>query len=101
MSGFMNTSLAPSPAPADPRKHVNYVLGMVLGVDDFNQEHAYLSGRDRLAARELAELRCAAWDAREHRSRRDARSRGAGLRGRRDQSRRTAGARAARAVPPT
>jgi hypothetical protein len=54
MSGFMNTSLAPSPAPADPRKHVNYVLGMVLGVDDFNQEHAYLSGRDRLAARELA-----------------------------------------------
>jgi hypothetical protein len=54
MSGFMNTSLAPSPAPADPRKHVNYVLGMVLGVDDFNQEYAYLSGRDQLAARELA-----------------------------------------------
>jgi len=31
---------------ADPSKHVNYTFGMLLGVDDFKQEFAYLSGRD-------------------------------------------------------
>jgi hypothetical protein len=36
----------------DPTKHVNYTLGMVLGVDDFNQEFAYLAGRDRWLARD-------------------------------------------------
>ncbi|MEO8380056.1 MAG: hypothetical protein ABI779_10375 [Acidobacteriota bacterium] len=36
----------------DATKHVNYSLGMVLGVDDFNQEFAYLSGRDRWLARD-------------------------------------------------
>jgi hypothetical protein len=36
----------------DPSKHVNYTLGMVLGVDDFNQEFAYLAGRDRWLARD-------------------------------------------------
>ena len=40
-------------APLDPSKHVNYVLGMVLGEDDFKQEFAYLSGRDQWLARDL------------------------------------------------
>jgi hypothetical protein len=38
----------------DASKHVNYTLGMVLGVDDFNQEFAWLSGRDRWLARDAA-----------------------------------------------
>ncbi len=56
MSGsvFMPTSISPSPSEPDATKHVNYVLGMVLGVDDFTQEFAYLAGRTELAARELA-----------------------------------------------
>jgi hypothetical protein len=37
----------------DPSKHVNYTLGMLLGVDDFNQEFAYLAGRDQWMARDL------------------------------------------------
>jgi hypothetical protein len=32
---------------------VNYTKGMVLGVDDFTQEFAYLSGRDQWIVREL------------------------------------------------
>jgi hypothetical protein len=36
----------------DASKHVNYTLGMILGVDDFNQEFAWLSGRDRWLARD-------------------------------------------------
>src|SRR5437763_106871 len=44
--------VAAAPAP-DPSKHVNYTLGMVLGVDDFTQEFAYLSGRDQRLARDL------------------------------------------------
>ena len=39
--------------PADPGKHVNYTLGMILGVDDFVQEFAYLNGRDHALARDL------------------------------------------------
>ena len=38
--------VAAASAP-DPSKHVNFTLGMVLGVDDFTQEFAYLSGRER------------------------------------------------------
>ena len=41
------------PAAADLSKHVNFVPGMVLGVDDFTQEFAYLSGRDQWLARDL------------------------------------------------
>lgn len=37
----------------DPTKHVNYNLGMVLGVDDFTQEFAYVVGRDQWMARDL------------------------------------------------
>lgn len=45
------TAAAGSPAP-DPSKHVNYTQGMVLGVDDFQQEFAYLSNRDQWLARD-------------------------------------------------
>ena len=44
-----------TPAPdaaLDPSQHVNFTFGMVLGVDDFRQEHAYLAGRDERALRE-------------------------------------------------
>ena len=40
-------------ADPNPTKHVNYNVGMVLGVDDFTQEFAYLSGRDQWMARDL------------------------------------------------
>lgn len=40
-------------APPDPTQHVNYARGMVLGVDDFTQEFAYLNGRDRWTARDV------------------------------------------------
>jgi hypothetical protein len=43
----------PRLAPLDPTKHVKYTLGMVLGVDDFDQEFAYLSARDQWLARDL------------------------------------------------
>lgn len=36
-----------------PAKHVNYTLGMILGVDDFVQEFAYLSSRDQSLARDV------------------------------------------------
>lgn len=36
----------------DPTQHVNYARGMVLGVDDFTQEFAYLSERTRWLARD-------------------------------------------------
>jgi hypothetical protein len=38
--------------PPDPTKHVCYTPGMVLGVDDFTQEFAYLHGRDTWLARD-------------------------------------------------
>ena len=38
----------------DPTKHVNYVQGMVLGVDDFDQEFTYLSERGQWLARDLS-----------------------------------------------
>ena|SRR5215213_2099099 len=40
-------------ADLNPAKHVNFNVGMVLGVDDFTQEFAYLSGRDQWLARDL------------------------------------------------
>lgn len=52
MSTFAPTAL-PRVAPSDPTKHVNYSLGMVLGVDDFDQEHTYLVGRADRIVREL------------------------------------------------
>lgn len=38
----------------DESKHVNYTLGMLLGVDDFHQEFAYLAGRTRRLARDAS-----------------------------------------------
>src|SRR2546425_12306757 len=53
MSCFSSATNITSTAAPDPAKHVNYNLGMVLGVDDFTQEFAYLSGRDQWLARDL------------------------------------------------
>src|SRR2546422_11539874 len=53
MSCFSSATNITSTAAPDPAKHVNYNLGMVLGVDDFTQEFAYLSGRDQWMARDL------------------------------------------------
>src|SRR4028119_2475362 len=38
---------------ADPSRHVNFVTGMVLGVDDYGQEFAYHSARDKWIVREF------------------------------------------------
>jgi len=43
----------PQIAPPDPTKHVDYQLGMVLGVDDFQQEFTYSSARDKRIVRDL------------------------------------------------
>ena len=51
MSTFAPT--APLQVAPDPTKHVNYVAGMVLGVDDFQQEYANLSGHDARIVRDL------------------------------------------------
>src|SRR5918998_2923582 len=53
MSSFVPRATPPTLAEPDPTKHVKYTLGMVLGVDDFTQEFAYLAGRDQWLAREL------------------------------------------------
>jgi hypothetical protein len=52
-TGFAQLAAAPDVATPDPSKHVNYTLGMLLGVDDFNQEFVYLSGRDQWMARDV------------------------------------------------
>ena len=53
----MTSTFAPTSSPGaampDPAKHVNFVAGMVLGVDDLQQEHASLAGAD---ARTVADL---------------------------------------------
>lgn len=53
MTSFTTRAAGSSVAPPDPTKHVNYSLGMVLGVDDLTQEFAYLTGRDQWLARDL------------------------------------------------
>jgi len=53
MSTFAAAAALPSVTPLDPTKHVNFTRGMVLGVDDFDQEFAYLSGRQRWIVRDL------------------------------------------------
>ncbi len=44
---------APDAAALDPHKRVRYSTGLVLGVDEFNQEQLYLMERDRLHQRAL------------------------------------------------
>src|SRR5882762_8887807 len=53
MSCFSANATTANVAESDPTKHVNFNVGMVLGVDDFTQEFAYLSGRDQWMARDL------------------------------------------------
>ncbi|EXI67920.1 MAG: hypothetical protein AW08_01524 [Candidatus Accumulibacter adjunctus] len=53
MSCFANDVALVGTKTPDPTRHVNYVQGMVLGVDDFTQEFAYLAGRDQWLARDL------------------------------------------------
>lgn len=53
MSCCFNAATSPQAGPPDPSRHVNYVQGMVLGVEEFRQEFAYLDGRDRWLARDL------------------------------------------------
>ena len=52
-SCFSSHTNSTSMAEPNPSKHVNFNVGMVLGVDDFTQEFAYLSGRDQWIARDL------------------------------------------------
>jgi len=49
----MQLAATPDAVAPDPSKHVNYTFGMLLGVDDFKQEFAYLAGRDQWMARDL------------------------------------------------
>src|SRR5882762_1185222 len=53
MSCFSANATTANVAESDPTKHVNFNVGMVLGVDDFTQEFAYSSGRDQWLARDL------------------------------------------------
>lgn len=53
MSSTFAPTVLPGAASPDPTKHVNYVAGMVLGVDDFQQEHANLSGNAARIVRDL------------------------------------------------
>lgn len=53
MNGFSTTVATADTALPDPSKHVKFNYGMVLGVDDFTQEFAYLSARDQWIARDL------------------------------------------------
>lgn len=52
MSNPTFSTATPDTLAPDPSKHVNYTQGMVLGVDDFQQEFAYLSNRDQWLARD-------------------------------------------------
>ena len=53
MTCFAPSNVQPGVATQDPTRHVNYALGMVLGVDDLTQEFSYLSQRDQWLARDL------------------------------------------------
>jgi hypothetical protein len=52
MSGFTKVVTLTTPQP-DPAKRVNYTQGLVMGVDEFTQEFAYLSGRTEWLTRDL------------------------------------------------
>lgn len=47
------TSVYPEAKVLDPSKRVNYIHGLVLGVDEFKQEECYLLEKDRLHNRSL------------------------------------------------
>jgi hypothetical protein len=52
MNSFSSTCADATAAPPDPRKHVNYVQGMVLGADDLNQEFVYHRHQTQWLARD-------------------------------------------------
>jgi hypothetical protein len=52
MATFTTRTASATPT-LDSTKHVNYTYGMVLGADDFSQEFAYHSGRDRWMTRDI------------------------------------------------
>ena len=52
MNTFSSQCAATAAPPPDPRKHVNYVLGMVLGADDLEQEFVYHQHQRRWLARD-------------------------------------------------
>ncbi|HEY2900422.1 MAG TPA: hypothetical protein VGL59_07600 [Polyangia bacterium] len=53
MSCLCANQVQPSATAPDPTKHVSFQLGMVLGVDDLNQEYAYHAERLRWTTRDL------------------------------------------------
>ncbi|MDX6474540.1 MAG: hypothetical protein QOH95_51, partial [Gaiellaceae bacterium] len=53
MTAFAPQAALSSAAPPDPTKHVDYTLGMILGVDDFTQDFAYHEARIQWLARDL------------------------------------------------
>lgn len=53
MSCFVKSTTPPNITPLDPNKHVNFSLGMVLGVDDLSQEFAYHDEHLHSQARDL------------------------------------------------
>ena len=42
MNGFQTQTTSPATTAPDPHKHVKYSLGMVLGVDDFDDHRQVL-----------------------------------------------------------
>jgi len=52
-TSFAQLAATPGTVAPDPTKHVNYTLGMLLGVDDFNQEFAYLQDGNWMFAASL------------------------------------------------
>ena len=52
MTTFPSTAVHVCTPPADATRRVNYTLGMILSADDFEQEYAYLAGRDDWLARD-------------------------------------------------
>ncbi len=53
MSNSNFNTVSPNQAPLDPSRRVKYTMGLVLGVDEFDQEQYYLMERDRLHQRAL------------------------------------------------
>ena len=52
MSSFSSQCVETAATPPDPRKHVNYTQGMVLGVDDLQQEFVYHQYQNQWLARD-------------------------------------------------
>ena len=53
MNGFTACGAGARSVPPDPAKRVNFVQGLVLGVDELTQESAYLANRAEWLARDL------------------------------------------------